>query len=126
MTMPILVNNKPNRPRVVPKLIMAALLTASAYTWCADHNDPNAVNSIYADVPLNPADLYDIFGYPSDDKSNGEALVAQLTFAPKPATGLFDPDMMYKIHLAGAKRAADYQGDHTLEGMLTYVETLKK
>jgi hypothetical protein len=101
-------------------------LVASINAWCADHNDPNAVNSIYADVPLSPADLYDIFGYPSSDTTNGEALVAQLTFSPIPSAGVFDPDMMYKIHLAGAKRAADYQGDHTLDGMLTYIETLKK
>lgn len=32
----------------------------------ADHNDPNAVNSIFSDVPISPADLYDFFGFPGD------------------------------------------------------------
>lgn len=114
-----------NRSALASALALG-LLWGALPTLAADHNDPNAVNSIYDDVPLSPADLYDIFGYPSSDTSNGEALVAQLTFSPLPATGKFDPDMMYKIHLAGAKRASDYQGEETLEGMLTYVETLKK
>jgi hypothetical protein len=118
-------SNKSKNSPMVLILSSVIILCTSSYTWCADHNDPNAVNSIYADVPLSPADLYDIFGYPSDDRGDGEALVAQLTFAPLPATGVFDPDMMYKIHLAGAKRAADYQGDHTLDGMLDYI-ALKK
>ncbi len=33
----------------------------------ADHNDPNAINSIFADVPVNGADLYDLFGFPVDN-----------------------------------------------------------
>ena len=35
----------------------------------ADHNDPNAVNSIFSDIDVTAADLYDIFGFPSDDSS---------------------------------------------------------
>lgn len=92
----------------------------------ADHNDPNAVNSIYADVPRSPVDLYDIFGYPSDDTSNGEAVVVQLTFAAKPETGVFDPNTMYKIHLAGAERLPEYSGKDSLSEMISYVEGLKK
>jgi hypothetical protein len=30
----------------------------------ADHNDPNAVNSIFSDIDVSAADLYDIFGFP--------------------------------------------------------------
>jgi len=119
-------NHGTNARRAFINAALGLSLLASANSWCADHNDPNAVNSIYSDVPLSPADLYDIFGYPSSDTSNGEAMVAQLTFAPLPSAGVFDPDMMYKIHLAGAKRASDYKGDETLEGMFTYLETLKK
>jgi hypothetical protein len=38
----------------------------------ADHNDPNAVNSIFSDIDVSAADLYDIFGFPSDDSSPQE------------------------------------------------------
>ena len=34
----------------------------------ADHNDPNAVNSIFSDIDVSAADVYDMFGYPSDDQ----------------------------------------------------------
>ena len=29
----------------------------------ADHNDPNAVNSIFSDIDVSAADLYDLFGF---------------------------------------------------------------
>jgi hypothetical protein len=35
----------------------------------ADHNDPNAVNSIFSDIDVSAADLYDIFGFPAADGS---------------------------------------------------------
>ena len=28
----------------------------------ADHNDPNSVNSIFSDIDISAADLYDLFG----------------------------------------------------------------
>jgi hypothetical protein len=68
---------------VIPGMCMAA-----------DHNDPNAINSIFADVSLSAADLYDMFGFPSDDKTGGEKVVVALTFAPVPATGVFDTDLL--------------------------------
>ena len=34
----------------------------------ADHNDPNSVNSIFSDIDVSAADLYDLFGYPGDDR----------------------------------------------------------
>ena len=40
----------------------------------ADHNDPNAVNSIFSDVDVSAADLYDIFGFPSADTSGSGGL----------------------------------------------------
>jgi hypothetical protein len=56
----------------------------------ADHNDPNAINSIFADISLSGADLYDLFGFPADGKTGGEKVVVALTFAPVPKTGVFD------------------------------------
>src|SRR5215204_6056776 len=66
----------------------------------ADHNDPNAVNSIFSDIDVSAADLYDLFGFPSDDTTGGEKVVIALTFASVPETCVFDTDMLYKIHIA--------------------------
>jgi hypothetical protein len=60
----------------------------------ADHNDPNAVNSIFSDVDVSAADLYDLFGFPSDKGKGGETVVIALTFAPIPETGVLDSDML--------------------------------
>jgi hypothetical protein len=106
-------------------LTLSVLLGFNA-AWAADHNDPNAVNSIYDDIPMNGADLYDIFGYPSSDKSNGEALVVQLTFAPVPKTGVFDRDLMYKIHLDGSPRISDYKDKEDLETVIDYFDSIKE
>src|SRR5436305_1779985 len=38
----------------------------------ADHNDPNAVNTIFSDIDVSAADLYDLFGFPSDDAAGRE------------------------------------------------------
>jgi hypothetical protein len=38
----------------------------------ADHNDPNAVNSIFSDIEVSAADLYDLFGFPSDDTTGAK------------------------------------------------------
>ena len=54
----------------------------------ADHNDPNAVNSIFSDIDVS-ADLYDIFGVPSDDASGGDKVVIALKFAAVPQTGFW-------------------------------------
>src|SRR2546430_16306788 len=65
----------------------------------ADHNDPNAINSIFSDIPVSAADLYDMFGFPSDDKTGGGKVVGALTFASVPKTGVFDTDGLYKIQI---------------------------
>src|SRR5919107_3680585 len=70
----------------------------------ADHNDPNAVNSIFSDIDVSAADLYDLFGFPSDDMSGEEKVIIALTFASVPETGVFDTDMLYKIHIAAHPR----------------------
>jgi hypothetical protein len=56
----------------------------------ADHNDPNAVNSIFSDIDVSAADLYDIFGFPGDGTSSDEKVVIALTFAAVPDTRLLD------------------------------------
>ena len=84
--------------------VLAALLPPGARA--ADHNDPNAVNSIFADVPLSAADLYDLFGFPSDDRAGGEKVVLALTFAPVPHTGVLDADLLYRVRVTTAPRLA--------------------
>jgi len=77
---------------------MFSCLFLQGVSYAADHNDPNAINSIFADIPVSAADLYDMFGFPSDNKTGGEKVVVALTFAPVPKTGVFDTDMLYKIN----------------------------
>ena len=72
----------------------------------ADHNDPNAVNSIFSDIDVSAADVYDLFGYPSDDRSDGERVVIALTFASVPTAGVFDTDMLYRLLVTTAPRVA--------------------
>ena len=78
-------------------IALLVALVASSPGPAADHNDPNPINSIFADVGLSPGDLYDFFGFPSDDAEGGEKVVVALTFAPAPSAGVFDPDMLYRI-----------------------------
>ena len=92
----------------------------------ADHNDPNAINSIFWDVPANAADLYDLFGFPSDNASGGERVVVALTFASMPSTGVFDPDLLYRILFAPNPRVAPpAQNDHSLSAMLDYFSAIR-
>jgi hypothetical protein len=92
----------------------------------ADHNDPNAINSIFADIETNPADLYDLYGFPSDDTSSGEKVVIALTFASVPATGVFDPDLLYRVLICPNPRVAPpIKNDATLEAMLQYFDAIK-
>ncbi len=93
----------------------------------ADHNDPNAVNSIFSDIDVSAADLYDLFGWPSDDTSGGEKVVIALTFASVPKAGVLDPDMRYRIKLYANPRAAPpLKDDHSLEALLKYFEAVKE
>lgn len=92
----------------------------------ADHNDPNSVNSIFSDVDVSAADLYDIFGFPSDDVNGGEKVVIALTFASAPEAGVFDQDMLYRILMAPDGRIIrPPNDDHSLEGLLTYLDGVK-
>ena len=110
---------------VVTIAIAVSVLTA-ARLLPADHNDPNAINSIFWDVPANAADLYDLFGFPSDTTPGGERVVVALTFASMPSTGVFDPDLLYRVLFAPNPRVAPpMQGDHSLDAMLKYFDAVK-
>jgi len=63
----------------------------------ADHNDPNAVNSIFSDIDVSAADLYDMFGFPSDGTSSDEKVVIALTFAAVPHTGVLDRPVIHDV-----------------------------
>jgi hypothetical protein len=93
----------------------------------ADHNDPNAVNSIFADIDVSAADLYDLFGFPSPDAAGGEKVVIALTFASVPDTGVFDIDMLYRILVYPDSRIVwpDKQ-DQTLTALLGYFDAVKE
>ena len=92
----------------------------------ADHNDPNAVNSIFSDIDVSAADLYDLFGFPSDDTTGGEKAVIALTFASVPETGVFDTDMLYKIQIAAHPRVdLPSEDERSLEALLRYFDAVK-
>ncbi|WP_232056631.1 hypothetical protein [Methylomonas rhizoryzae] len=110
---------------LTPWIVGCGLLAAPA--WAADHNDPNAINSIFADIAPSPADLYDLFGFPSDDKSQGEQVVVALTFASVPKTGVFDTDLLYRIQFDPDPRASLAMGDEVgLGSLLKYAEAVGK
>src|SRR6516164_641543 len=93
----------------------------------ADHNDPNAVNSIFSDIDVSAADLYDIFGFPSDDRGGNEKVLIALTFAAVPQTGVFDTDMLYRILIAPDRRLVrSGSNDTSLAGLLAYLEGVKE
>ena len=91
----------------------------------ADHNDPNAVNSIFSDIDVSAADVYDLFGFPSDDSDGGEKVVIALTFASVPETGVLDADLLYRLQIDAHGRLARAAEDQSLEGLLHYFESVK-
>src|SRR5260370_11028745 len=101
--------------RLIPLLLaVAGGILGPPAALASDHNDPNAVNSIFSDVDVSAADLYDIFGFPSNDRAGGEKVVVALTFASVPSAGVFDTDMLYRIRFAPNPRvSASLQGDNS-------------
>ncbi|HEX8163975.1 MAG TPA: DUF4331 family protein [Pyrinomonadaceae bacterium] len=91
----------------------------------ADHNDPNAVNSIFSDIDVSAADLYDLFGFPSDDREGGEKVVVALTFASVPEAGVLDTDMLYRIQMHASPRVPSPVKEHSLESLLEYFDAVK-
>lgn len=110
------------------KLILSLLLTILVLpteTPAADHNDPNAVNSIFSDIEPNPADLYDFFGWPADDSSGGERVVMALTFASIPRAGVLDHDLLYRILVAPTPRYSPLADpEPTLGTMVKYLRAV--
>jgi len=93
----------------------------------ADHNDPNAINSIFADVPRNGADLYDLFGYPTASTSGSERVMVALTFAPMPQTGVLDPDLLYRVLFVPGARVVPPTGEErSLKTVLDYFDAVRR
>ena len=106
-------------------LLWVLVLASAGNVFAADHNDPNAINSIFADVPVNAADLYDLFGWPSDDRQGGDKVVLALTFAPVPKAGQLDPDMLYRVRIDPDPRPAlPAKNDESLDAVLRYAKAL--
>lgn len=101
------------------------LILAAGALFAADHNDPNSVNSIFSDVDVSAADLYDMFGWPSAD---GKNVILALTFASVPKAGVFDTDMLYRVHInANPRPAPPPPGDDwNLDKLLAYGDAVKK
>jgi hypothetical protein len=122
--MKIVITKKKNS--LIGLLVLNCLLFSGIGT-AADHNDPNAINSIFSDIPTNPADLYDLFGFPSDDKTNGEKVVVALTFAAIPKTGVFDTDLLYRIHFDPDPRTGPAMADeYSLSAIFQYAKAVGK
>jgi tetratricopeptide (TPR) repeat protein len=106
-------------------LAIAGCLLVPRLSLAADHNDPNAVNSIFSDVNVSAADLYDMFGWPSDDKAGGEKVILALTFASIPQAGVLDSDMLYRIRLDPDPRPTPpSKEDESLEAIVKYAGAL--
>jgi len=89
----------------------------------ADHNDPNAVNSIFSDIDYSAADLYDLFGYPSN---GGDTVLLALTFASTPSAGTLDSDVLYRLRITSHPRVAfPKHEDVSLDTVLGYFEAVK-
>src|SRR3954470_8902299 len=111
------------RPVVCFLALILVLMSRSSHS--ADHNDPNAINSIFADVPRNGADLYDLFGYPTPS-AGGERVLVALTFAPQPQAGILDPDLLYRVLLApGARVVPPSAEERSLKTVLDYFAAVK-
>lgn len=108
---------------LIAAAVTGAFLPGSGHA--ADHNDPNAANSIFSDIEVSAADLYDLFGWPVDDTSRGERVALALTFASVPATGKLDPDLLYRVRVYTAPRASpELLESGGVEGLLKYFDAV--
>jgi hypothetical protein len=88
----------------------------------ADHNDPNAVNSIFSDINYSAADLYDIFGYPTNE---GQSALLALTFSATPKAGVLDSDLLYRLRMTSHPRVVFQHDVGGFEAVLKYFEAVK-
>ena len=113
------------RGRLVCLLALIGALTPQVLR-SADHNDPNAINSIFADVPPNGADLYDLFGFPTLGAGGTERVLVALTFGAMPQTGVLDPDLLYRVLVVPGSRVAPPTGEErSLKTVLDYFDAVK-
>jgi hypothetical protein len=90
----------------------------------ADHNDPNAVNSIFSDIDYSAADLYDLFGFPT---AGGASVLLALTFASAPKAGTLDTDVLYRLRITSHPRVAWPETiESTLSAALHYFDAVKE
>ncbi len=91
----------------------------------ADHNDPNAVNTIFSDIEPSAADVYDLFGFPAQESTDEERVVVALTLASVPAAGTFDTDLLYRIRVTAHPRVAwPWAKEESLDAILEYIEAV--
>ena len=50
--------------------------------------------------------LYDLYGFPTQDERGGERVAVALTFGAVPATGVLNPDLLYRILVVPGSRVA--------------------
>src|SRR5688572_17679711 len=113
------------RARLLCVLVLIAVATPRL-SIPADHNDPNAINAIFWDVPMNGADLYDLFGFPMQGNGGGERVAVALTFGAVPNTGVLDPDLLYRLLFVPAARVArPASEDRSLQSVLEYFDAVK-
>ena len=87
---------------------------------------PTPSTRFFSDIEVSAADLYDLFGFPSDDTTGGERVVIALTFASVPKAGVLDSDMLYRVLVKPDRRVVrPAQEDHSLDHLLEYFEGLK-
>jgi hypothetical protein len=107
-------------------LFLSLVLFFGGVAFAADHNDPNAINSIFFQIEANPADLYDLYGFPTDAPGQENVVIA-LTFASLPDTGVFDPDLLYRILISPNPRPAPpLKGHATLPALFSYFDAVTK
>jgi len=105
-------------------LLTVLFLTAPAPA--SDHNDPNAVNSIFSNIDVSAADLYDMFAFPAPNAGQPDRIVLALTFAAVPKAGVLDSDMLYRILLAPEPRVVSpWKAGKSLESVLGYFDAVK-
>ena len=113
-------------PRSIAWILGILVLFLVGWAPAADHNDPNAVNSIFSDVDVSAADLYDLFGFPSGDRTGGEKVVIALTFASVPKAGVLDRDMLYRLRIYPNERVVrPSRSAPDLDSLLKYFEAVK-
>jgi hypothetical protein len=114
-----------SRARLLGVLVLMGLAVPQL-SIPADHNDPNAINAIFWDVKMNGADLYDLYGFPTQDARGQDRVAIALTFGAVPSTGVLDPDLLYRVLVVPAPRVTPPTSeDKSLKTVLDYFDAVK-